>query len=177
MKMRIIGGKYRRRLIHYYVTPSIRASKDRVREAIFNALGQNIAGEILDLFSGFGGYGLEALSRGANFVTFIDHDESGINELKKTIFDVKIPSSDYQIIKGDYSLVFSLDKKFDYIFIDPPYAFNSYTQLVTKLYNNFLNEGGKMIIESDHSLSFDFLIENKTRRYLHRPAHILIIEK
>lgn len=175
--MRIVGGSYRHRLINFSIDKNVRASKDRVREAIFNALGQNIDGEVLDLFCGFGGYGLEALSRGAKFVTFLDHYQVPINCLKKTLSDLKVEKTQYEIIYDDYKAIYQSKKKYDYIFLDPPYKFPHYDALVTFLFLNLLNDGGALIVEADHELDFSSLNYKKSRMYLHKPAHIFVLRK
>ncbi len=175
--MRIVGGIYRHRLINFIVDKNVRASKDRVREAIFNALGQNIEGDVLDLFCGFGGYGLEALSRGANFITFLDHYQVSITCLKKTLKDLKVENAEYEIIFDDYQSIYQSKKKYDYIFLDPPYQFIHYETLVSFLFTNLLKEGGKLVVEADHDLDFSSLNYKKSRMYLHNPAHIFILEK
>lgn len=175
--MRIVGGKYRHRLINFVIDKDIRASKDRVREAIFNALGQEIDGKVLDLFCGFGGYGLESLSRGASYVTFLDYNQVSISCLKKTIKDLKIDKEQYEIIQDDFKHIYKSENTYDYIFLDPPYKFEYYDELINFLFTKLLNKGGRIIIESNHPLDFSSLNYKKSRQYIHRPAYIFILEK
>ena len=82
--MRIVGGKYRHRLINYpNDMEHTRPTKDRVREAIFSALGDISGARTLDLYAGSGAMGLEALSRGASHITFVDISPLAIKDVLK----------------------------------------------------------------------------------------------
>ena len=84
--MRIVGGIYRHRIINYpNDAEHIRPTKDRIREAIFSALGDLSGFKGLDLYSGSGAMGIEALSRGASFMTFVDKNKVAINTTKNNI--------------------------------------------------------------------------------------------
>ncbi|MDR1697695.1 MAG: 16S rRNA (guanine(966)-N(2))-methyltransferase RsmD [Erysipelotrichaceae bacterium] len=152
--MRIIAGKYRHRLIQQPNTPLTRPTKDRIREAIFSAIGDDVLNrKVLDLFSGSGAYGLEALSRGANFVTFIDNNKDANAALKATISSLQIPLNDYQIIEQDVLVTKVITKGYSLIFIDPPYNFDSYQELIN-LYEQkeLFSKDVIIIIESEKSL-------------------------
>lgn len=88
--MRIIGGRHRGRTLHVPRGGALRPSSDRLRQAVFNILdhggeGMSYAGEpVVDLFAGTGAYGFEALSRGAAFSTFIDHDGEALLGIRRT---------------------------------------------------------------------------------------------
>ncbi len=125
--MRIVAGTAKGRRLCALKGFSIRPTSDKVREAIFNILGAEFHYKnILDLFAGTGAMGIESLSRGAEEVTFIDKDASAIKVINKNLnvcgFEDKADVIKLDVIKVLQSSVFSLNKKFDLIFIDPPYA-------------------------------------------------------
>lgn len=121
--MRIIAGKHRGRKLAEFSVGGIRPTADRVKECLFNILSVRVAGaNVLDLFCGSGSLGLESLSRGAAGAHFNDISRESLSVLKKNIAAVR---------EGDRCTVTNLnftdclkatDKKYDIIFIDPPYA-------------------------------------------------------
>jgi 16S rRNA (guanine966-N2)-methyltransferase len=124
--MRITGGQAKGRVLASLKGWNIRPTSDRVREAIFNLIGQDVTGfEILDLFAGTGSLGIEALSRGASRVLFIDNSLQSIKLIKKNL-----ARSGYEplgfVWKKDLTKGLPLrhpllKEKFDLIFVDPPY--------------------------------------------------------
>lgn len=123
--MRIIGGKYRGRKIGFPKSPHIRPTQDRIREALFNVLAPGISGvNALDLFAGSGAFGLEALSRGAKNVTFVDNNFKCIRIIKENLRNIDIENR-AKILKMDaFRAIKKLSEtgnKFDIIFLDPPY--------------------------------------------------------
>jgi 16S rRNA (guanine(966)-N(2))-methyltransferase RsmD len=84
--MRIIGGERRGRRLAHWQGGSIRPLRDRVRTALFDTLGEAVTGaEVLDLFAGTGAVGLEALSRGARYATFVDSSSEAIRLIRKNL--------------------------------------------------------------------------------------------
>ena len=123
--MRIIGGEYRSRSIQKPKDAEIRPTQDRVREAIFNILGDVNGKAVLDLFAGSGAFGLEALSRGASHATFVENSSRCLKAIEENVESLNIPDSRYEIVRGSVLAVLSrLEKegnKYDIIFLDPPY--------------------------------------------------------
>jgi len=120
--MRVISGNCRGRKLVEIQGRRIRPTSDRVREAVFNILGQKVRkARVLDLFAGTGALGIEALSRGAIHTTFIDLDCAIIHEnLKRCHFEKKAIVICHDIIKD--TIPQSLNGQlFDLVFIDPPY--------------------------------------------------------
>jgi 16S rRNA (guanine(966)-N(2))-methyltransferase RsmD len=122
--MRIIGGTYRGRKIEWPDLGSVRPTKDRIRQAVFNVLGDTVENRrVLDLFAGSGAFGLEALSRGATGCIFVDDDVRCVKVIKKNMMFLGVNAAD--IIRGDvFKTVEELHRKkesFDIIFADPPY--------------------------------------------------------
>ena len=131
--------------------------KDLVKESIFNLINHskkfNIKIEnsnILDLFSGSGSFGIECISRGASNILFIEYYSEALKVLKKNIFNIKgegkcniIDENCFNYIKN----LNDLDKKFDIIFIDPPYKEKNFNDLIEIiLEKKFLQRNGVIII-------------------------------
>jgi len=125
--LRIIGGKWRRRLLSFPDIEELRPTHDRVRETLFNWLKPYINGaSCLDLFAGSGALGFEALSRGAKRVTLVDSNKVVINTLKNTAKQFNLTEEEVEFICGKcpddlLSLTYS---PYHIVFIDPP--FNKY---------------------------------------------------
>lgn len=123
--MRIIAGKYKGHPLVAFKADHIRPTTDRVKETEFNILMGEIEGsKVVDLFCGTGNLGLEALSRGAAHVVFVEKNPQSLKITKQNIEKLKIPSSDYTIIQMnvlEYLKKYSGDA-FDIIFADPPFT-------------------------------------------------------
>jgi 16S rRNA (guanine966-N2)-methyltransferase len=123
--MRIIGGEYKSRLIDMPKGVDIRPTQDKVRQAIFNILGDISGKNVLELFAGSGAFGIEAISRGARHVTFVDNNFRCCQTVKSNLESLAVNESKYDIIKADaLKALPRFDKtgeKFDIIFLDPPY--------------------------------------------------------
>lgn len=156
--MRIVGGLYRHRLIAWPDDAEhIRPTKDRVREAIFSALGDLSHRSVLDLYAGSGAMGLEALSRGASIATFVDDSPIAIETIKKNTKSLNIPLESQRILaisdKKALLLFASEGQRFDLIILDPPYREGQYNELVNDILgNNLLSDDGIIVIESDQNI-------------------------
>jgi 16S rRNA (guanine966-N2)-methyltransferase len=120
--LRIIGGTWRGRKLRFPASALIRPTPDRVRETLFNWLGAAIPGaHCLDLFAGSGALGLEALSRGAEHVTFIERDVAAARAL--TLLLRAWQAQDAQVVRADalYYLAGGA-RPFDIVFLDPPFG-------------------------------------------------------
>jgi 16S rRNA (guanine(966)-N(2))-methyltransferase RsmD len=120
-RIRITGGEWRSRLIHVTDAPGLRPTPDRVRETLFNWLGQDLAGlACLDLFAGSGILGFEAASRGADYVALVERARPAFVALQKqaALFDC----SRVELFCGDALKFAPLSaRRFDVLFLDPPY--------------------------------------------------------
>ena len=146
--MRITAGVYRHREIKMTNLDTTRETQDKVRMAIFNMLGQYFeGGSALDLFSGSGAMGIEAISRGITSCDFNDLNKLALNVTKANLDTLKITS--YELFNMDYKDFFkSCNKKYDLIFLDPPYKMNNIEEMVSLSLNN-LKPKGKIIFEMD----------------------------
>jgi 16S rRNA (guanine966-N2)-methyltransferase len=120
-RVRIIGGQYRRRLLEFPDSAGLRPTPDRVRETLFNWLGQDLPGwACLDLFAGSGALGFEAASRGAGRVIMIERDIKAIGALEKN--RTVLGAAHVDILRAD-ALAWLANNRgtFDLIFVDPPF--------------------------------------------------------
>jgi len=137
--MRIIGGNLRGKKILAPTDKSTRPLRDMVRESIFNIIEHSKnefvnlkSSKVLDLFSGTGSFGIECLSRGADKVIFFENYKNSIKVLKKNLDLLKLNNYSKIIEKDSYNISqsqFNL-KKFDLIFLDPPFKDNKINQLI-----------------------------------------------
>ncbi len=126
--MRIIAGKFRSKLLASPKTSDIRPTSDRVRQAIFNILSSRLGNDfsginVLDLFAGTGAFGIEAISRGADEVVFVDNGIEARGILRKNIEDFGI-AGQVKLLKCDATSLMKIEKfnPFNLVFIDPPYG-------------------------------------------------------
>lgn len=147
--MRIVGGKYRGISLTAFDGDKIRPTSDKVRESFFNIIQFEIYGKsFLDLFCGTGAMGIEALSRGAKRVNFNDASKESLAILKKNLSKIKV-DGDYTITNYNAQVYLkSTDKKFDFIYIDPPYK-SELGLTCLPLALSVLNENGKIILEDE----------------------------
>ncbi len=123
--MRIISGKYKGRHLVSFKADHIRPTMDRVKETLFNKwMGHIDEARVLDLFAGTGNLGLEALSRGAKHVTFVEKNIKSVQIIKDNIQALKISPKEYTIITKDvFTFIKSVpNQPFDLILIDPPFT-------------------------------------------------------
>lgn len=122
-QLRIIAGKWRGRKINFPDENGVRPTLDRIRETVFNWLQMDIEGATcLDCFAGSGAFGMEALSRGAKHVTFIDQSHDLTCAIKNNLskFNCQDYSTACAVLPAGFSQFAS--KQFDIVFIDPPYS-------------------------------------------------------
>ena len=154
--MRIIAGKFKGKKILEPQDQITRPLKDLAKESIFNVVkhsnkfNANIEdANILDLFSGVGSFGLEAISRGAKFVTFVENYQSVLNVLKKNIQNLNLNEKSKIIEKDIFQSNFfkELSNNFDLIFIDPPFKEKKISLILSEIKNsNILKKDGLIII-------------------------------
>ena len=169
--MRIVGGKYRHRNIIYPDDAThTRPTKDRVREAIFSALGDISGARVLDLYAGSGAMGIEALSRGASHCTFVDISPVAIKVIKDNIANLKISNDEYEIIKNkDVNALETFKQKgikFNLIILDPPYEEGQYEAIVDKMNNDgLLADNAVIVMEANRSIKLENIDYQKNKEY------------
>jgi 16S rRNA (guanine966-N2)-methyltransferase len=131
-QFRIIGGQWRSRKLQFPAVEGLRPTPDRVRETLFNWLADDIQGATcLDLYSGCGALGLEALSRGAAFCTFADKSAPALNAINAHL---KLLNGQGETLLGDLpTSLLGFKRTVNIVFIDPPYALDSHLACLNTL--------------------------------------------
>ena len=129
--MRIIAGRFKGRVLRSFPGAAIRPTSDRLRETLFNILQTDLSGALVwDAFAGSGALGLEALSRHAAHVVFTERDSGALKLLRKNVALFGLDRQ-CEIIRGDaLSWGDRSERSFDLIFLDPPYNFERYGDLI-----------------------------------------------
>ena len=151
--MRVISGTARGTNLETLEGNNTRPTLDRVKEALFNIIQCNIVdANVLDLFSGSGALGIEALSRGAKACIMCDKSYEAIQIINKNIRKTHLEEK-AKVIKNDYKKTLELlqGQKFEVIFIDPPYALDIAVSSIKYIIEfNLLADDGIIILETDN---------------------------
>jgi 16S rRNA (guanine966-N2)-methyltransferase len=131
--VRIIGGAWKKSLLHFPALEDLRPTPDRVRETLFNWLGQDLGGaRCLDLFAGSGALGFEAASRGAAQVVLVERDRGAVLALRANA--ERLSATAIDVVGGDASAyVASANERFDVVFLDPPFRQNALPEILPRL--------------------------------------------
>jgi 16S rRNA (guanine966-N2)-methyltransferase len=150
-KVRIIAGRHRGRRIAVPDAPGLRPTPDRVRETLFNWLGQWLdALSCLDLFAGSGALGFEAASRGAKRVVMVERSPAVMKALEKSAQLLGMP--EVELVRADALDYLSESRdKFDLVFLDPPFGQNALPAVLERL-PRVLAAGARLYVESDRRL-------------------------
>jgi len=145
-RVRIIGGQYRRRLLDFPGSAGLRPTPDRVRETLFNWLGQDLPGwSCLDLFAGSGALGFEAASRGAGRVILIERERAALDALEKN--RTVLGATGVEILRADaLAWLANSHETFDLIFVDPPFDSDLTATVLADLARH-LKSGGLAYVE------------------------------
>jgi 16S rRNA (guanine966-N2)-methyltransferase len=154
--MRIIAGIAKGMVLAAPRGADVRPTSDRVREAIFSSLGERVvAGDVVDLYAGSGALGLEAASRGARAVTFVETAHSALQSLQRNIETFgkgRNVSCELSIVRDDVFVQLrkraSTGQKFSLIFADPPYGKTAQTLLSDEHLASVLAKDGLLVLES-----------------------------
>ena len=146
--MRVIAGEYKGRNLKSPPSMQVRPTSDRLRETLFNVIAPRIEeSRFLDLCAGSGAVGIEALSRGARYVTFIDRSRRSCQLIESNVQLCRIPEEQYEIYQmtaEDY-LRQAKEHPWDIVFFDPPYK-DDYSHTL----NLLSNYHGLLIVEHHH---------------------------
>lgn len=145
-RVRIIGGQYRRRLLEFPGSAGLRPTPDRVRETLFNWLGQDLPGwTCLDLFAGSGALGFEAASRGAARVVMIERDAQALAALERN--RTTLGATRVEVLRADALAWLANNREaFDLVFVDPPFDSGLAVQVLADLARH-LKPGGQVYVE------------------------------
>jgi 16S rRNA (guanine966-N2)-methyltransferase len=151
-QVRISGGEWRSRLLRFPDVPGLRPTPDRVRQAVFNWLGQDMHGQnCLDLFAGTGAMGFEALSRGAKSLVLVEKSTAAYQALREN----------QQTLKAEHAMLYHQDamhflaqnqQQYDLIFLDPPYNQGWLDRLLPNL-TQHLAPDGVVYVEAEYALA------------------------
>jgi 16S rRNA (guanine966-N2)-methyltransferase len=146
-RVRIIAGAWRSRLIRFPPAAQLRPTPDRVRETLFNWLGQRLDGlACLDLFAGSGALGFEALSRGARRVVMVERDRAVAEALRANARELE--ASGAEVFEGDAMRYLDrMSEDFDVVFLDPPFASDLAARALERLAGR-LHAGARVYVES-----------------------------
>lgn len=151
-QVRIIGGRWKRSLLPVLEAEGLRPTPDRVRETLFNWLGQDMSGmTCLDLFAGSGALGFEAASRGAAAVTLVEVNPRVARQLRDNQY--RFDAAQVKVIQGDAFAVAAQmpGASFDVIFLDPPFA-EDWLGPALEHAARLSRPGGAVYVETDHAL-------------------------
>lgn len=149
-KLRIISGKWRRRQIQFISDSAIRPTTDSARETLFNWLGSTVNGaRCLDLFAGSGALGFEALSRGAEFVVFVDKVRNTVRSIEDNCHTLE--TAQYAAVMTDaLDYLKNSQERFDIVFIDPPFNTGLASRAIELLdVKGCLNPGAQIYAEQE----------------------------
>jgi 16S rRNA (guanine966-N2)-methyltransferase len=147
--VRIIAGERRGATIFAPKGRDTRPTSDRVRENTFNLIGPVDGAAVLDLYSGSGALGLEALSRGAASVVFVETDRDALRAINRNLDKLRLNGA--RVVAHDVTTVLAQEtaagRKYDLVLVDPPYEMTDYTPLARYL-SSVLAEDGVLVVET-----------------------------
>jgi len=179
-EIRIIGGKWKGKKIHFELHDDLRPTPDRAKETLFNWLGQDLNEMYcLDLFSGTGALGLEALSRGAKKVTFVEQNKKYLKKIKNVYIGMtEKEDCDFFCAEClDWVKNNNSQTKYDLIFIDPPFNKNLIDDLLaTILRKELLSKNGRIYFEFEKKLDFKIpkSLNLKKEKSLGKKSYVLV---
>lgn len=170
--MRVITGSAKGKRLQTSEGNDVRPTPERVKEAIFSSIQFEIEGRtFLDLFAGSGQMGIEALSRGAKFCTFVDSNAQSIANITANVKNTGFEGCS-KIIRGDFRAVVSgLSEPFDFVFLDPPYADEKLLP-AAELVQRIVSENGTIICEHPKEQTLPDCLGEFRRVKLYKHGHV-----
>ena len=176
--MRVITGSAGGRKLKTPSSEDIRPTTDNVKESVFNIIQFDIEGRrVLDLFGGTGQMGIEALSRGAREVVFIDKSKDAVKLIRDNLQTCGMQA---KVVQTDALSYLKSGERFDLIFVDPPYDSGLYEPVLSAINSvDNLSEGGIIICEARADLPFPDVKEpyRKVREYRYGRVKICIYQR
>lgn len=151
-EVRIIGGQWKRSKLPVPDLPGLRPTADRIRETLFNWLGQTLNGwRVLDAFAGSGALGFEAASRGADAVVMIEREAALVDGLRAS--QKRLQATAITIVRANaLNWMTASADRFDLIFLDPPFSDDLFDRALAAAVP-LLAEGGLIYVESPHEIA------------------------
>lgn len=178
--IKITGGDLKGRYITSIEGDTTRPTSSKVREAIFNILSYRIEDSVfLDLFAGTGLVGIEAISRGAKKVTFVERDFNAFKTMKKNLLTLNIEKVAETFKTDAENYLKKCDLTFDILYIDPPYKSDSYQKIFQIISNKktLLSDDGKVIVEHSSKIPLPDLSLNIFKSYKYGDTSVTIYNK
>jgi 16S rRNA (guanine966-N2)-methyltransferase len=163
--VRIIAGSHRGHTIHAPPGRDTRPTSDRVRENVFNIVGPVDGASVLDLYAGSGAMGLEALSRGAGSVVFVERDPDAVKAIERNLDKLRLRGT---VLRSDAVTALAAEtRKYDLVLVDPPYDMYPDVQpQLARYLPAVLAEDGVLVVETDAHVEPELPLEQRTsRRY------------
>ncbi|MCH7744529.1 MAG: 16S rRNA (guanine(966)-N(2))-methyltransferase RsmD [Chloroflexi bacterium] len=172
MSVRITGGEHRGRRLRSYKGSDLRPTSDRVRGAIFSILGPDAleGARVLDLYSGTGALGIEALSRGAAWVDFVEADARRCQQIRESLRELSLENHGKVYSSKVENILDSLPEAYELIFADPPYDTAPWANLMDGLSkHSLLKQNSVVVAEHRYGTAmaerYDGLAQVSSRRY------------
>jgi 16S rRNA (guanine966-N2)-methyltransferase len=147
-ELRIIGGRFRSRRLRFPALAGLRPTPDRVRETLFNWLQPHVPGaRCLDLFAGSGALGLEALSRGAGLVVFVEQAPVALTALEQNCALLDVRETEF-VLSDALAYLARPPTPFDLVFVDPPFQSDLLAPALDLLDRGWIRAGGLVYIEA-----------------------------
>lgn len=167
--MRVIAGRLGGRRLSAPRGRTTRPTSDRVREALFSILGELAGNVVLDLFAGTGALGIEALSRGAERVVFVERDASAVATLRANLAALELGEGEANVRVCDalesLRAARARGETYDLVFVDPPYRnARELGSELSALLPSLLSPGARVVVESDRRAPAELALEAITRR-------------
>ncbi len=178
--MRVIAGEFRGRNLESLEGLDTRPTLDRVKEALFSIIQNYLYdARVLDLFSGSGGLGIEAISRGASKVIFNDLNIKAVNVIKTNLNNLKIETNLYQVLNKDYTnLIEEIKEEFDLVLLDPPYKMDISKEIIEKLNKqNKLAKHAIIAVETSNETKLDDIEGFAKKEYKYGSVKLSIYKK
>ena len=172
-RVRIVGGTWRSRLIEVQASRELRPTPDRVRETLFNWLGQDLSGLVcLDLFAGSGVLGFEAASRGAARVVMVERERETVAMLRAN--RAALGAQQVEVVPGDaFEYLARSGELFDVVFLDPPFRQNALPAALAGIAFH-LRPGARVYLEAERPLELRAPWEELRRRRTGQVSYQLI---